>query len=75
LAGAINTVLWNETAGTYYAGYYDLAMPPKKAPDYRPLKLKVENNLIEPSASRRACSRWIKESFRQIAVRKRDANI
>ena len=48
LAGAINTVLWNETAGTYYAGYYDLATA-QKAPDYRPLKLKVESNLIEPS--------------------------
>jgi hypothetical protein len=48
LAEAINTVLWNETAGTYYAGYYDLAIA-KKAPDYRPLKLKVENNLIEPT--------------------------
>lgn len=48
LAVAINTVLWNETAGTYYAGYYDLAVA-KKAPDYRPLKLKVENNLIEPT--------------------------
>ena len=48
LADAINTVLWNETAGTYYAGYYDLAAA-KKAPDYRPLKLKVENNLIEPT--------------------------
>ena len=48
LADAINTVLWDENAGTYYAGYYDLAVA-KKAPDYRPLKLKVENNLIEPT--------------------------
>jgi len=48
LADAINTVLWNENAGTYYAGYYDLAVA-KKAPDYRPLKLTVENALIEPT--------------------------
>jgi len=48
LAQAINTVLWDETAGTYYAGYYDLATA-EKASDYRPLKLKVENNLIEPT--------------------------
>jgi hypothetical protein len=48
LADGINTVLWNETAGTYYAGYYDSAVA-KKAPDYRPLKLKVENSLIEPT--------------------------
>ena len=48
LAHAINTVLWNETAKTYYGGYYDLAAA-RKAADYRPLKLKVENNLIEPT--------------------------
>jgi hypothetical protein len=48
LSAAINTVLWDETAGTYYAGYYDLAVA-KKAPDYRPLKLTVDNNLIEPT--------------------------
>ncbi|HZL78258.1 MAG TPA: alpha-L-rhamnosidase N-terminal domain-containing protein [Candidatus Limnocylindrales bacterium] len=48
LAKAINTVLWDEVAGTYYAGYYDLAVA-KKAADYRPLKLKVEDNLIEPT--------------------------
>jgi hypothetical protein len=48
LATAINSVLWDENAGTYYAGYYDLDAA-KKAVDYRPLKLKVENNLIEPT--------------------------
>ena len=48
LVKAINTVLWNETAGTYYGGYYDLAVA-KKAEDYRPIKLKVENHLIEPT--------------------------
>jgi hypothetical protein len=48
LAKTINVVLWDEIAGTYYAGYYDLDAA-KKAPDYRPLKLKVENNLIDPS--------------------------
>jgi len=48
LAAAINKVLWDKEAGTYYAGYYDLAAA-KKARDYRPLKLKVENNLIEPT--------------------------
>jgi hypothetical protein len=48
LAKAMNTVLWNETAGTYYAGYYDLAAA-KEAPDFRALKLKTENNLIEPT--------------------------
>jgi alpha-L-rhamnosidase len=48
LADAINHVLWDENAGTYYAGYYDLAAA-RKASDYRPLKLKVENDLIEPT--------------------------
>ena len=48
LAAAINKVLWDKGAGTYYAGYYDLAAA-KKARDYRLLKLKVENNLIEPT--------------------------
>jgi alpha-L-rhamnosidase len=48
LAKTINVVLWDEIAGTYYAGYYDLDAA-KKVPDYRPLKLKVENNLIDPS--------------------------
>ena len=48
LAQAINTVLWDEAAGTYYGGYYDLAVA-QAAPDYRPLRLKVENNLIEPT--------------------------
>lgn len=48
LARAMNTVLWNETAGTYYAGYYDLTIA-EKAPDYRLLKLRVEKNLIEPT--------------------------
>lgn len=48
LAKAINTVLWDEAAGTYYAGYYDLAVA-KAAPDYRPLRLSVENHLIEPT--------------------------
>jgi len=48
LADAINTVLWDENAGTYYAGYYDLAAA-RKASDYRLLKLKIESNLIEPT--------------------------
>jgi hypothetical protein len=48
LAAAINEVLWDKEAGTYCAGYYDLAAA-KKARDYRTLKLKVENNLIEPT--------------------------
>ncbi len=48
LAGAINTVLWDESTGTYYAGYYDLAAA-QKARDYRPLALSVENHLIEPT--------------------------
>lgn len=48
LSKAINGILWDETAGTYYAGYYDAAVA-GKAPDHRPLHLKVENNLIEPT--------------------------
>jgi len=48
LAQAVNNVLWDESAGTYYAGYYDAAVA-RKAPDHRPLKLKVDNNLIEPT--------------------------
>lgn len=48
LATAINKVLWDEWAGTYYAGYYDLATA-RKGSGYRPLKLKVEDNLIEPT--------------------------
>jgi hypothetical protein len=46
LAKAINKVLWDERTGTYYAGYYDLATA-RKGSGYRPLKLKVEDNLIE----------------------------
>jgi alpha-L-rhamnosidase len=48
MAVAINKVLWDEKAGTYFAGYYDLATA-KKSSDYRSLKLKIENNLIEPT--------------------------
>lgn len=48
LARAINTRLWDEKAGTYFGGYYDLA-DAKKAPDYRKLNLKVEDNRIEPT--------------------------
>jgi hypothetical protein len=48
LARAINTVLWDQKAGTYYAGFYD-PVAAKKAPDYRPLNLKVESHLIEPT--------------------------
>lgn len=45
---AINKALWDESAGTYYAGYYDAEVA-RKAPDKRPLGLTVENNLIEPT--------------------------
>jgi hypothetical protein len=48
LAAAMNTVLWNENAGSYYAGYYDLAVA-QSASDYRLLPLTVANNLIEPT--------------------------
>ncbi|HUC84360.1 MAG TPA: trehalase family glycosidase [Candidatus Acidoferrales bacterium] len=48
LAQAINTVLWDDSAGTYYAGFYDEAVA-SKAPNHRPLNLSVENNLIEPT--------------------------
>ncbi len=47
LAEAINSVLWDESSGTYFSGYYDLEEA-KKAIDYRPLKLRVTNHLIEP---------------------------
>ena len=48
LARAINNVLWDESAGTYYAGYYDAAVA-REAPDHRSLHLNVKNNLIEPT--------------------------
>lgn len=48
LAKAMNKVLWDESAGTYYAGYYDAAAA-RKGPGHRPLPLKVANNLIEPT--------------------------
>ena len=48
LAAAINSVLWNESAGTYYAGWYDLAVA-QAAPDYRALPIGYSNNLIVPT--------------------------
>ena len=48
LAKAINAVLWNEKAGTYSGGYYDLAIA-QAAPDYRPLPVRVTNGLIDPT--------------------------
>lgn len=48
LAKAINTVLWDKQAGTYYAAYYNLVVA-KAVGDYRPLPLKVTNHLIEPT--------------------------
>ncbi|MBS1727592.1 MAG: alpha-L-rhamnosidase N-terminal domain-containing protein [Armatimonadetes bacterium] len=48
LSNTINKVLWDEDAGTYFAGFYDLDIA-KAAPDYRPLKLQVTNGLIEPT--------------------------
>ena len=48
LAAAINSVLWNESAGTYHAGWYDLAVA-QAAPDYRALPVSFSNNLIVPT--------------------------
>ena len=48
LAQAINTVLWDEAAGTYYGGYYDPALD-QPAPAPRRLGLKINNHLIEPT--------------------------
>lgn len=48
LAAAINSVLWNEAAGTYSAGWYDLAVA-QAASDYRPLPVGVSSNLIVPT--------------------------
>lgn len=48
LAESINKYLWDEAAGTYYAGFYDPVFA-RAAADYRPLPLHVENGLIEPT--------------------------
>ena len=50
LATAFNSVLWDQTDGTYFSGYYqgygttkaDVGNPPK-------LSLKVENSLVQPT--------------------------
>ena len=42
LSTAINTVLWDETNGTYYSGFFD-------AGDKNTSKLKVTNGLAEPT--------------------------
>jgi alpha-L-rhamnosidase len=49
LASAFNTVLWDEAAGTYYSGYYSAAERAKADDRAMGLKLKVENDLIEPT--------------------------
>ena len=49
LAVAFNKVLWNEQAGTYYSGYYSEADRAKADDRAKGMKLKVENNLIEPT--------------------------
>ena len=48
LAAAINSVLWDESAGTYRAGWYDLAIA-QAASDYRALPVGYSNNLIVPT--------------------------
>ena len=48
LARAYNEVLWNEAAGSYSGGGYDLGIA-QAAPDYRPLPLGVSGGLIEPT--------------------------
>jgi alpha-L-rhamnosidase len=49
LAAAFNAVLWNEQLGTYHSGYYAEADRAKADNRARGMKLKVENNLIEPT--------------------------
>lgn len=51
LAKAINTVLWNEAAGTYYSGYITPTDLRKMKEDKRTsgMPLGVDNNLIAPS--------------------------
>jgi len=49
LATAFNKVLWNEQLGSYYSGYYSEADRAKADDHAKEMKLKVENNLIEPT--------------------------
>ena len=49
LATAFNAVLWNEEVGTYYSGFYSEADPVKADSRAKGMKLKVENDLIEPT--------------------------
>jgi hypothetical protein len=71
LAKAVNTVLWDGAAGTYYAGYYDLNTA-RKGSGYRPLNLQVETNLIEPTrhAALFALDQGIVPESRQAGVTK-----
>jgi hypothetical protein len=48
LTTTINEKLWDESAGTYYGGFYDEAIA-RQAKDYRPLTLKVTDGLVEPT--------------------------
>jgi hypothetical protein len=48
IAKAVNSILWDERSGTYFAGYYDLETA-KRAVDYRPLAIPVTNHLISPT--------------------------
>jgi len=47
LAAAFNQVLWDEKDGTFYTGYFDTNNPESAK---RKPKLKIENNLVEPTA-------------------------
>jgi hypothetical protein len=49
LATAFNTVLWNDEVGTYYSGFYSEADRAKADNRAKGMKLKVENDLIEPT--------------------------
>jgi len=49
LAAAFNTVLWDEKTGTYYSGHYSESDRNNADGSARKMKLKVENNLIEPT--------------------------
>ena len=49
LATAFNTVLWNEEVGTYYSGFYSEADRARADSRAKGMKLRVGNDLIEPT--------------------------
>jgi hypothetical protein len=71
LKSAINAVLWDEAAGSYSGGYYELSRA-REAQDYRPLNLKVAEGKIEPTrhAALFAWDQGVVPPERQASVRR-----